>query len=513
MKKKLSYRDKLLELAYIYNVKEIQDYTKRRKNLTTGQIELILKKNKITIPKDFKTNFFKENFSKPISKLRTNIIEYKEEKIRDKNRFLRRVENYKHDTKRKVNHELNNVWKNIGNAGINFLNIIPTLGITVSKFFGNIFTDVFNSIYNQQIDQKSARNVIISFFVVVGLSTAIFAGFKTYKDYYSADKKIEVNKTDSKPKKKEKKPLVKVEKETKKPEIKVKKEEKKPEKKLKKETTKPELKVKRNNVAEVILPDLNLKTETVIQLFKDVDYDLRTVRNEKLVKPIYFTQFPRDLDNLQSVKLKKETFIKIVLPLIVAENEKILDDRERLKTLVGKKFTSDVEKQWLRQKLLEYKVKKGDLKELMFRMDMIPVSIALAQAAKESGWGTSRFALEGNAIFGQWTWDGQGIAPLKRDGDKSHKILKFPILRASVKAYKNNLNTHKSYFKFREKRKQLRDKNKSITGLSLTDTLKNYAQTGSEYTKILNQIITQNNLSDFEPVKLVNSVKQVELNS
>ena len=86
-----------------------------------------------------------------------------------------------------------------------------------------------------------------------------------------------------------------------------------------------------------------------------------------------------------------------------------------------------------------------------FRMDMIPVSIALAQAAKESGWGTSRFALEGNAIFGQWTWDGQGIAPLKRDGDKKHKILKFPILRASVKAYKNNLNTHKSYSKFREK--------------------------------------------------------------
>ena len=199
--------------------------------------------------------------------------------------------------------------------------------------------------------------------------------------------------------------------------------------------------------------------------------------------------------------------------MIVAENEKILDDREKLKILKEKKFTSDLEKQWLRQKLLEYKVKKGKFDELMFRMDMIPVSIALAQAAKESGWGTSRFALEGNAIFGQWTWSGQGIAPLNRESDKNHKILKFPILRASVKAYKNNLNTHKSYAKFREKRKQLRDKNKRITGLALTGTLKNYAQTGSEYTKILNQIITQNRLSDFEPVRLVNSVKQVELNS
>jgi Bax protein len=502
MKKKLSYRDKLLELAYIYNVREIQEYTKRRKNLTTGQIELILKKNKIIIPKDFKTSFFKENFIKPISKLRSNIVDYKEEKIKDKNRFFRRVENYKYDTSRKVNHGISSLWKGLGNAGINFLNVLPTLGSTVGKFFGNLFTDVFNSIYNQQIDQKSAKNVILGFFVVIGITTALIAGFNTYKNYDFSKNKVET-----------KKPEVKVKKEAKKPEVKVKKETKKPEVKEKKETKKPELKVKEKNVAEVILPDLNLKTETVIQLFKDVDYDLRKVRNEKLVKPIYFTQFPRDLDNLQSVKLKKETFIKIVLPLIVAENEKILDDRQKLKILDKKKYTSDLEKQWLRQKLLEYKVKKGNINELMTRMDMIPVSIALAQAAKESGWGTSRFALEGNAIFGQWTWDGQGIAPLKRDSNKNHKILKFPILRASVKAYKNNLNTHKSYAKFREKRKSLRDKNKKITGLSLTDTLKNYAQTGSEYTKILNQIITQNRLSDFEPVRLVNSVKQVELNS
>ena len=111
----------------------------------------------------------------------------------------------------------------------------------------------------------------------------------------------------------------------------------------------------------------------------------------------------------------------------------------------SKKFTTDLEKQWLRQKLLEYKVKKGDLAQLMLRMDIIPVSLALAQAAKESGWGTSRFALEGNAIFGQWTWNGKGIAPLDRSKEQNHKILRFPILRASVKAYKNNLNTHNMY--------------------------------------------------------------------
>ena len=400
MKKKLSYRDKLLELAYIYNVKEIQDYTKRRKDLTIGQIELILKKNKIIIPKDFKSSFFKDNFTKPFSKLRNNIADYREEKIKDKNRFFRKVDNYKHDTTRKVNRGINSLWRMSGNIGVNFLNVLPKLGTAVATFFGNLFTDVFNSIYNQQIDNKSAKKVILGFFVVIGVTTLVIGGINTYKNFDLIKSKIET-----------KKPETIIKKDTKKTETQTKQLTKKPEVKPKKEIKKPELKVKEKNVTEVILPDLNLKTETVIQLFKDVDYDLRKVRNEKLVKPIYFTQFPRDLDNLRSVQLKKETFIKIVLPLIVAENEKILDDRKKLKILSEKKFTSDIEKQWLRQKLLEYKVKKGDLDQLMLRMDMIPVSIALAQAAKESGWGTSRFALEGNAIFGQWTWDGQGIAP------------------------------------------------------------------------------------------------------
>jgi Bax protein len=181
--------------------------------------------------------------------------------------------------------------------------------------------------------------------------------------------------------------------------------------------------------------------------------------------------------------------------------------------VTSRKFTTDKEKQWLRQKFLEYKVKKGSVDELKTKMDIIPASIALAQAAKESGWGTSRFALEGNAIFGQWTWNGKGIAPLNRDKSKKHKILKFPILRASVKAYKNNLNTHRSYSKFREKRKELREKNNKISGLELTETLDNYAETGSSYTKILEKIIKQNRLADFEPVRLTNSVEKKELDS
>ena len=509
MKKKLSYRDKLIELAYIYSVKEILEYAKKGKNLTTGQLELILKKNSIAIPKDFKTSFVKENFSKPISKLKNNFAEFKDVQIKAKNKFLRKTENFKYDTQRQISGNIKNLWKNLGKIGLNFLNIIPTLGQTFYRFFANALTEIFNGIYNQQINPKNARTAIIGFFVIVGVTTLIIS-FSGNLENFNQVQKVEIEK----PKIKEiKKPKAQVKTEIKKPKAQVKTEIKKPKAQVKKDKPKPQLKVKRNNVAEVILPDLNLKTETVLNLFKDVDYDLGHVRNKKLVKPIYFTQFPKDLNELQSTRLKKDTFIKIVLPLIVAENERILADRKKLKRVSKKKKTSDLEKQWLRQKLLEYKVKKGNMNELLNRMDIIPTSIALAQAAKESGWGTSRFALEGNAIFGQWTWSGNGIAPLDRESNKNHKILKFPILRASVKAYQNNLNTHKSYVNFRNKRSGMREKNKDISGLELTDTLKNYAQTGSEYIKILNQIIRQNRLTDFEPVRLVNSVKQIELTS
>ncbi len=512
MKKKLSYRDKLVELAYIYDVKEIKDYEKRRKSLTSGQLELILKKNRIIIPKDFKANFVRDHLVRPISKIKSNIKEFKENKIRDKNKVIRKLENFKLDSGRKVGRAFKDIWKQLGQIGLNFLNIIPKLGKVIYAYFGDLFTDLFHGIYKQQIEPQKAKRVFIAIASVTIIATISFSGINYFSDNDLA-KKPEIKKEVKKPeiKKEVKKPEIK--KEVKKPEIK--KEVKKPEikKEVKKSKEKPKLEVKRKNVDEVILPNLNLKTETVLTLFKDVEYDLSKVRSQKLVKPIYFTQFPRDLDELQSTKLKKETFIKIVLPLIVAENERILEDRQKITMLSDKKFTTDLEKQWIRQKLLEYKVKKGDLKELKIRMDIIPTSIALAQAAKESGWGTSRFALEGNAIFGQWTWSGQGIAPLDRESNKNHKILKFPILRASVKAYQNNLNTHKSYTKFRQKRSNLRDKKRKIAGLELTETLNNYAQTGSEYTKILNQIIRQNRLSDFEPVRLVNSVKKIELSS
>ena len=175
---------------------------------------------------------------------------------------------------------------------------------------------------------------------------------------------------------------------------------------------------------------------------------------------------------------------------------------EKLSTLINKKFTTDLEKQWIRQKLLEYKVKKGNLQELLVRIDIIPTSIALAQAAKESGWGTSRFALEGNALFGQWTYSGEGIKPLNTDSEETHKVMKFKILRASIRAYYRNLNTHSSYSDFRRLRAELRDNNVDLDSLILANYLDKYAETGKEYVKILKKIIDQNNLRDFDDAKL-----------
>ena len=495
MKKKLTYRDQLIELAQIYDVKEIKDYVRRRKNLTTGQLELILKKNKIIIPKDFKTNFFKENFTKPLSKVSRRIDDFKDDSSRKASKVSRQISYFKEDSSRNFSRFFSNLWRSMGHAGLGFLNVFPKAGRAIYDFFVDSLIDLFHGIYNQQINKNKSGKVLVAFFVITGVITIVVSGVTTFNNLNESQEKQIV-------KKEIKEPKTKVKKEIKEPKTKVKKEVKEPKQTIK----------KKEKVAELILPDLNLKTQTVLSLFEDVEYDLNTVRFKKTVKPIYFTQFPKDLDEIQSVQLKKETFIKIVLPLIVAENEKILDDRFKLNKIIARKSTTDDEKQWLRQKFLEYKVKKGNIEELKERMDIIPASIALAQAAKESGWGTSRFALEGNAIFGQWTWNGKGIEPLLKDKSKSHKILRFPILRASVKAYKNNLNTHRGYKKFREKRKNLRDRNRKISGLDLAKTLGNYAEAGSEYTKILAQIIVQNRLMDFEPVRLEHSIQRQELN-
>ena len=263
---------------------------------------------------------------------------------------------------------------------------------------------------------------------------------------------------------------------------------------------------KKNNVKES-KPDndnaISLNAQTTSNLFDDLGYNLTAVRAGQKVKPIYLTMMPKDLNALGNTKKKRDLFIKIILPLILDENAKIQDDRKRLFKIVSKNFNTPGEKVWLKRRFKEYKIEDKDLTELKERMDIIPVSIAIAQAANESGWGTSRFALEGNALFGQWTWSKKGITPKDKDSNKNHKVLQFQILKASVRAYKNNLNTHNAYREFREARAQIREDGQKPSGLRLTKYLERYAQTGKKYIRILNDIIEKNELEDFDKAKLL----------
>jgi len=248
---------------------------------------------------------------------------------------------------------------------------------------------------------------------------------------------------------------------------------------------------------------VSLNAETTLNLFEELGYDLRGVRAGQKVKPIYLTKLPKDLNTLGNTNKKRDLFIKIVLPLILDENKKITEDRKKLFKILNKNFNTVGERVWLKRRFKEYKIEDKDLGKLKMRMDIVPVSIALAQAANESGWGTSRFALEGNALFGQWTWSKKGISPKNKDPNQSHKVLQFQVLKASVRAYKNNLNTHNAYKEFREVRAQLRQEDKLIIGTDLTKYLKAYAAIGDKYVAILDDIIEKNSLTDFDKANLL----------
>ena len=281
-------------------------------------------------------------------------------------------------------------------------------------------------------------------------------------------------------------------------EYRIPKEEKK---KVAKESEKSESVQQEENYDNTV----SLNAETTSNLFDDLGYDLKGVRAGQKVKPIYLTKLPRDLKKYGDTSKKRELFIKILLPLILDENKKISDDRKKLFKILKKNFNTAGERVWIKRRFKEYKIDDQDLGKLKMRMDIIPVSIALAQAANESGWGTSRFALQGNALFGQWTWSDKGITPADTDENTTHKVLQFQVLKASVRAYKNNLNTHNAYSEFREVRAKLREDDKKINGLDLTKYLKNYAAIGEKYVAILESIIKKNSLTDFDNANLLPS--------
>lgn len=154
---------------------------------------------------------------------------------------------------------------------------------------------------------------------------------------------------------------------------------------------------------------------------------------------------------------------------------------------------------WLERLAARYETQPDRLDLLLRRVDTVPVSLAMAQAAIESGWGTSRFALHGNAIFGQWTTaEGKGLVPSAREEGKTHKVRSFNRLSDSVSAYLLNLNTHPAYAEFREMRQEARRRGETPDGQMLAGGLEAYSEKGGEYVELLRNMIRVNRLGAFD---------------
>ncbi|WP_417318506.1 glucosaminidase domain-containing protein [Emcibacter sp.] len=264
----------------------------------------------------------------------------------------------------------------------------------------------------------------------------------------------------------------------------------------------------RNHLAPVTLvKNLKLPENTsAIKYFAAYGYDLGLVRRGATDVPrLYLSGVPSELAEMSDIRERKKLFISTMLPLILKVNEIILEDRQKLERIIRKIEVGTVpttsELHWLQRKQKQYRMKTEDLYALRKRINVVPPSLALTQAAIESGWGTSRFAQEGNALYGQWTWGKDGLVPERRDDGKKHKIRSFPNTIEAVFGYVHNLNTHRAYRKFREERTR-QTRTGKLNVQKLVETLDNYSELREKYVQTLKNIIRVNRMRDFDGARL-----------
>jgi Bax protein len=240
-----------------------------------------------------------------------------------------------------------------------------------------------------------------------------------------------------------------------------------------------------------------------------LDLPLASLRNGKAaVLPVYLGRFPTHLAGLRDAKQRKEMFIKTVLPLVLRANDEIRSTRRRLLALIRHQQAqgnlSASERGFLDRLATQYEVSGLDLDELRRRVDVVPASLALAQGAEESGWGTSRFARLGNAVFGQRTFrKGGGLVPLKRGAGQRYEVKAFNNLYTSVRSYVLNLNTHIAYKRFRDKRAAFRGGGQPLDGYALIGTMQSYSERGHKYIDTIRVIMRANRLHDFDNARLL----------
>jgi Bax protein len=241
--------------------------------------------------------------------------------------------------------------------------------------------------------------------------------------------------------------------------------------------------------------------------FERSDYDLESVRNRTSPVPrLILASLPSDIEKIDGADARKAIFIATILPAILQNNERIVCERRYVQSLKRKldEDTALTERERMHLEALYRRYRsRADIDALLVRADIVPPSLAIAQAAIESGWGTSRFAMTGNALFGQRTTDlDTGLRPTGRSEETKVRVRAFEDLAESVAAYALNLNTHGAYEKFRAYRASLRRQNAEIDGLRLAETLTRYSERGGDYLRDLRLIIATNRLHAFDGVRL-----------
>lgn len=244
-------------------------------------------------------------------------------------------------------------------------------------------------------------------------------------------------------------------------------------------------------------------TEKLETLFAGMDYSLNTAAYDQVEVPrVFLANMPWDLHTLSSTDTRKLLFVQTMLPLILKANETILLERGQLlalraRTEAGRTPTAE-EASWLNDLAERYGAESTDFDKLLRRVDIIPPSLALAQAAEESGWGTSRFVQQGNAVFGQYTFSEElGLIPVQREDGKTHYIRSYDHLLDGVRSYARNLNTHAAYLGFRKERANMRVGGQEIDGYKLAAKLASYSERGQEYVTTIRDLIQANS---FEPL-------------
>jgi Bax protein len=265
----------------------------------------------------------------------------------------------------------------------------------------------------------------------------------------------------------------------------------------------------------VFLPEM--PAHQIAKIFDEMGYKLEDITSHKKDVPrIFVTIVPKDMDKISNTNLKKDLFFKMMLPLVLKANEDVLAQRKRLDKiddLLSKNETvSQKDKLWLNKMSRKYQaVSKQDneidnmkirIGILKLKMDSVSPSLSLVQSAIESAWGTSRFAKEGNALFGEWTWDGTGMVPRGRSKGETHSVKRFSTMYNAVKSYVNNTNRNKAYEMMWTMRAERRKANKPYDGEALASSMLHYSQRGMGYVNTIQSIIKKSKLYGIDSAKL-----------